>query len=354
VAAFIGGVIEGFYGRPWSWPAREQMVSFLREQGFNAYVYAPKADRYLRRQWRQSHPAEEFAALRALREHCRRNGVQFGLGLSPWGLQSGYDADDRAALRDKLGELEQLDADLLCILFDDMPGAFAGLAQRQAAVVADIMAASGARRFLMCPTYYSFDPQLEQFFGPMPPRYLEELGAALPAAVEVLWTGPLVLSPGFARADIDAVAGRIGRKPVLWDNYPVNDGRKISRFLHLLPVRGRPAQLRDWCAGHLANPMNQPFLSQLPLASLARSFREGDAYDSERCWRQQLDALAPALAGLLARDAELFQRQGLDQLSAARRAALIDEYCAVGHPAAAEIADWLGEGYRFDPECLND
>ena len=85
----------------------------------------------------------------------------------------------------------------------------------------------------------------------------------------------MVLSPGYTHADINAISEKIQRKPLLWDNYPVNDGRKISRFLHLLPVRDRPAQLRDWCSGHLANPMNQAFLSQLPLASLARSYQLG-------------------------------------------------------------------------------
>lgn len=353
MASFFSGVIEGFYGRTWSWSAREQMVGFLAEQGLDAYVYAPKADRWLRRGWREAHPAAEFAALLALREQCRRRGVRFGIGLSPWGLQSDYSAADRAALHAKLRLLEPLDVDLFCILFDDMPGAIPDLAQRQAAIVTDVMAAAPAPRLLMCPTYYSFDPQLEQFFGPMPARYLEDLGAALPAEVDVLWTGPLVLSPGYSRADIDAVANRLGRRPALWDNYPVNDGRKISRFLHLLPVQGRPAALRKWCTGHLANPMNQPLLSQLPLASLAHSLRD-EAYEPERCWREQLAVLPPALGRLLARDVELFQREGLDLIEPGQRRALIDEYAGCGHPAGVEVVDWLGEGYRFDPECLND
>ena len=113
MSAFFSGVIEGFYGRTWSWPARERMVSFLAEQGLDAYVYAPKADRWLRRAWRESHPEAEFAALSALREHCRQRGVRFGIGLSPWGLQSDYSRVDRDALRAKVGTLERLDPDLL-------------------------------------------------------------------------------------------------------------------------------------------------------------------------------------------------------------------------------------------------
>jgi hypothetical protein len=355
VKNFLFGIIEGFYGRAWSWEARVEAVDFLQREQFNSYVYAPKSDRQLRRAWRELHSTAEFEKLLVLREHCRQRGIQFGIGFSPWGLQSEYGADDRAQLRKKFQQLNQLDCDVLCLLFDDMPGAIEGLALRQAAIVDDIASFSTARRFAMCPTYYSFDPQLEKLFGAMPADYLQTLGAALPAAVDIFWTGPLVLSPGFMQVDIDAISEKIQRKPLLWDNYPVNDGRKISRFLHLLPVRKRPAQLRDWCSGHLANPMNQPVLSQLPLASLARSYRLAENYNAENFWNENLvDLVGVELAPLLLRDAALFQTQGLDALSANKRAALIAEYAQVNHPAAREVIGWLQEQYQFDPECLND
>jgi hypothetical protein len=162
-----------------------------------------------------------------------------------------------------------------------------------------------------------------------------------------------VLSTAFSRADIEAVAARLGRAPVLWDNYPVNDGQRISRFLHLLPVRGRPWQLSQWCRGHLANPMNQAFLSQLPLASLAWSYRLRDAYDPDEFWRTALPALVgQPLAVLLQRDVELLQSSGLDAISPMQRVQLANEYRNIDHPAAAELVDWLCEGYRFDPDCL--
>lgn len=355
VTEFPCGVIEGFYGRAWSWSARREAVRFLSHQGLDTYVYAPKSDRQLRRAWRELHDTSDFDALLALRATCREQGIRFGIGFSPWGLQNAYTASDRAALRRKFEHINQLDCDLLCILFDDMPGAIADLASRQAAIVEDIQAFSNARRFAMCPTYYSFDPQLERLFGPMPHDYLETLGASLQPRVDVFWTGSLVLAPGFSRADIEPVAARIGRKPLLWDNYPVNDGRKISRFLHLLPVRNRPARLRDWCAGHLANPMNQPLLSQLPLASLAHSYRSGDAYDPEHFWRTEIASLVGSeLAVLLQRDVARFQHEGLDRLDVRERAALRVDYERVAHPAAREVIDWLEEFYQFDPECLND
>lgn len=352
---YLSGVIEGFYGQPWSWEARHDAVDFLQRERFNTYVYAPKADRQLRRAWREPYPETAFAQLRSLREHCRNAGIRFGIGLSPWGLQSVYEADDWRQLRQKLQQLNELDSDVLCILFDDMPGAIPGLAERQAAIVADIVEVSSARRHIVCPTYYSFDPQLEKLFGAMPPAYLPTLGRNLDPSIDVFWTGPLVLSQGYARDDFAAVGELLGRRPLLWDNYPVNDGRKISRFLYTLPVRDRSWKLREWCRGHLANPMNQARLSQFPLLSLAHSYRAEASYDPDAFCAAELDGWAgTAFAALLRRDMVRFQTLGLDALDVAERDRLVGEYRMIGHPAAMEIVGWLREQYRFDPECLND
>lgn len=349
---FLCGVIEGFYGRTWPWSLRHTMIEFLRHQQFNTYVYAPKADRFLRSDWRHWHASDEFTALLDLREHCRVQSIQFGIGLSPCGLQGKYSDLDRGVLERKFQQLNRLDSDVLCILFDDMPGAIADLAERQVSIVKDIMSMSSARRFVICPSYYSFDPVLEQIFGAMPERYLETLGELLPKEIDIFWTGSLVLSPGYSKDDIAAISARVGRKPMLWDNYPVNDGKRISRFLHLKPVRNRPRELQQECSGLLANPMNQPLLSQLPLASLAQNFRD-EHYDADRFWREDLEQfVGTELAVLLRRDVERFQEQGLDTLGEQERRVLIEEYQRVEHPAAAEVIDWLQEGYRFDPACL--
>ncbi|MDB6062127.1 MAG: hypothetical protein JWM78_2230 [Verrucomicrobiaceae bacterium] len=355
MSIFLSGVIEGFYGRAWSWSARTAVVDFLQREQFNTYIYAPKSDRQLRRNWRELYADDDFENLIKLRAQCRQRGIQFGIGFSPWGLQSEYSNVDREQLRKKFEQLNQLDCDVLCILFDDMPGAVADLAQRQTTIVADIAAFSNARRIAMCPTYYSFDPQLEQYFGAMPADYLETLGALLPSGLDIFWTGPLVLSSGYSQNDIVAISGKIQRKPLLWDNYPVNDGRKISRFLHTLPVHDRPAQLQDWCSGLLANPMNQAFLSQLPLASLAQSFKLGAGYSAEIFWSERIaELVGEELAPLLQRDAVRFQLEGLDALSPSERELLIADYARIDNPISIEIIDWLREQYRFDPECLND
>ena len=60
------GIIEGFFGRPWSWAERADAVRFLRPHGYSFYLYAPKADPWLRRRWQEPHPAAEMEALAEL------------------------------------------------------------------------------------------------------------------------------------------------------------------------------------------------------------------------------------------------------------------------------------------------
>ena len=46
------GLIEGYYGAPWSWQARETTIAALKPHGYGFYIYAPKADAFLRKRWR--------------------------------------------------------------------------------------------------------------------------------------------------------------------------------------------------------------------------------------------------------------------------------------------------------------
>ena len=80
------GIIEGFFGRPWSWTDRADAVRFLRPHGFSFYLYAPKADPWLRRRWQEPHPPAELDKLVEFREVCRAQNVRFGIGLTPFEL----------------------------------------------------------------------------------------------------------------------------------------------------------------------------------------------------------------------------------------------------------------------------
>jgi hypothetical protein len=346
------GIIEGYYGTPWTWAERADQVSFLAPHGYRFFLYAPKADAYLRKRWMEDHPAETAESLRALAAYCAREGMRFGVGLSPFEIFKRFDAEDRAALARKLEFLDRLGVRDLAILFDDMRGDQADLAAVQADIVHWVAERTGADRLIMCPSYYTDDPVLDRFFGRRPEGYLEDLGARLDAKIEVFWTGEEVCSREFSPGHLRRVAGQLRRKPMLWDNYPVNDGPTMSPFLHIRAFTGRPAAIGEEISGHGVNPALQPTLSRIPALTLADSYRRGEAYE----YGQAFEAAAKAVLGEdLARHVRghlgLMQDTGLERLGEAAER-LRARYAAVDHPGAREIVRWLDGAYRMTREMI--
>ncbi len=338
------GVIEGFYGREWDWRVRRDYAGFLQDLGLSAYIYAPKSDAFLRKRWQESWPAEIAGELQRLAAHYRSRGLHWGVGLSPFALYQDYSVVAKRKLRSRIAEIDALGGDILALLFDDMPGDIDDLAARQAEIIADVRAWTNADWLIACPTYYSTDPVLENFFGDMPDNYWADLGMGIDLDVDLFWTGPAVCPRTVCAQDLEAITALLRRRPVLWDNYPVNDGAKASRFLHLEPLPGRAADLPEALRGHFCNPMNQAELSRYPLGGLAALYG-GDS--------PALEALySPDLAACLVRDQHRFEHEGLDAMGPYEREQLALEYDALGEGAAREVAAWLREEYRFDPACL--
>lgn len=351
------GIIEGFFGRSWSWPERAGYADFLVDSGYQFYIYAPKDDRYLRKNWQQDWPEESFSALRTLRETYRTRGVEFGIGLSPYEIYLNPDSHQRAALTKKIQRINELQPDILCLLFDDMRGDLPGLAQIQCELVQLASEYSTARQIIFCPTYYSFDPVLEKVFGARPQNYWQALGAGLDPQINIFWTGPKVCSTDYPLTHLQEVTALLARQPFLWDNYPVNDGAVKSGHLHLRAFGEDRAHLAGHIAGHAINPMNQAFLSQIPLLSLPQAYRDGDVYNPQQAFADACTRVCrPAVAKALSEDVGLFQDLGLGQLNDYQRQQLFKRYQKWAHnePCAQEVCDWLAGLYVFDPACLTE
>jgi hypothetical protein len=345
--SFPLGVVEGFYGRPWSHESRLEYADYLVHLGMNSYLYCPKADPYLRKRWQEDWPEVSYRQMSELAETYTSRGLAWGVGLSPFALYENYDAEARQALKRKVEYLSSLHMPTLAILFDDMPGSMASLAARQAEIISDVFSWSSANRILVCPTYYSFDPVLGKYFGEMPSRYWQDLGENLPASVDIFWTGNKVCSDQITTQDIDAINKTLGRKVTLWDNYPVNDGAVRSNFLYTSELSGRDEGLAERVCGHYCNPMNQAHLSLMALRGLAAL--HGASYSDdlarlygEETWRQ------------LKLDREEFENQGISGLGSDRCRELAEIYRRLPGPAAREVAGWLQGEYTFDPDCLTD
>ncbi len=346
------GIIEGFYGRPWSWKEREETISFLAPHGYGFYLYAPKADVFLRRRWREDPPSDEAERLLSLSRRCRDLGVRFGVGLSPYELYLGFDGEARQALTRKLEFLRGMEIDDFAILFDDMRGDLPDLADRQIEIIRWVAERSPASRLFVCPSYYSDDPVLDRAFGQRPARYLERLAGGLDPAIEIFWTGEEVISREFSPGHLQRVAEQLGRKPFLWDNYPVNDGQRMSQFLHIRAFTGRPADIAQHIAGHGVNPALQPTLTRIPALTLPESYRRGPGYSYGEAFAGAAAAvMGDELGARLAEDLLILQDVGLDRLGE-KETLIRSRWQDVQHPAAREIIGWLDGEYRITDEIV--
>ncbi|MGV3525029.1 MAG: beta-N-acetylglucosaminidase domain-containing protein [Candidatus Sericytochromatia bacterium] len=345
------GLIEGYYGTPWSWSEREAVLARLApDYGF--YLYAPKADAWLRRRWQEPHPDDVQQALARFAASCRSQGVRFGVGLSPYEVYLGFDAAAQDALARKLEAFDALGIADLALLFDDMRGDVPDLAAKQAEIVHWAAERSAATRILVCPSYYSDDPVLDRVFGQRDPGYLAELGRLLAPEIEIFWTGEEVCSRAFSPGHLQRVTQEMGRKPFIWDNYPVNDGQRMSQYLYLRGFTGRPAAMAEHIAAHGINPALQPTLACIPALTLIDSYREGDAYAYRAAGLRAAQAvLGPELGEQLHNDVLTLQDIGLDRL-AEKADSLRQTYARFEHAGAQEVLRWLDGAYRITHELV--
>jgi hyaluronoglucosaminidase len=346
------GIIEGYFGRAWSWSDRAKVVEMLAPAGYGFFHYAPKIDALLRREWQQLYDPEVAAAIHSFADQCRSKAVRFGVGLTPYGAHLCFDAPTRAALKVKLEQLDAMGVEDLALLFDDMRGDLSDLAERQIEIANFVFDHSRASRFFFCPSYYSDDPVLDRVFGQRPPDYLAKLGRGIDPAVAIYWTGEEVCSREFGIGLLKDVAELLQRKPALWDNYPVNDGPRMSNHLHLRGFTGRPAGIADYVSHHAINPASQPVLGCIPALTLPMSYAEGDSYAYGRALRVAAERVCGSeLAAMLIGDLLSFQDSGLDRLGD-RLSKIRERYAAMDHPAAREVIDWLDGGYAITGEML--
>ncbi|MGM9675180.1 MAG: beta-N-acetylglucosaminidase domain-containing protein, partial [Bacteroidaceae bacterium] len=115
------GVIEGFYGNPWSHEDRLRQFDFYGRNKMNVYVYGPKDDPYHRAHWRDPYPEQEAARLHELVEAAHKNKVQFVWAIHPGGDIQWNKADSMAVV-DKLEKMYTLGIRTFAVFFDDIWG----------------------------------------------------------------------------------------------------------------------------------------------------------------------------------------------------------------------------------------
>lgn len=267
---FICGVVEGFYGRPWTSEQRKELFAKLKRFGMNSYVYAPKDDCKHRAYWRQLYTCEEADLLTSLIAAAKEQGITFYYALSP-GLDMTY-SKETAILKRKLEQVSQFGCQAFALLFDDIESEmcepdkeiFQSFAHAQVAVTNELYNHLGGKKFLFCPTQYCSTRAVPSVTRS---EYLTTIGNKLEQEIDILWTGPKVISKHLTQENVDEITSVLKRPPLIWDNLHANDYDQKRVFLG--PYSGRDPALIPLLRGVLTNPNCEFHTNSMAIHTLA-------------------------------------------------------------------------------------
>lgn len=282
------GVVEGFYGTPWSHEARLRQLDFYGQNKLNVYLYGPKDDPYHSvPRWREPYPAQEAAQLKQLVEAAHRNGVVFYWAIHP-GQDIKWNEDDRNKLVQKFEWMYDLGVRAFAVFFDDISGE-GTRADKQAELLNYlddhfVKVKKDVAPLVMCPTEYN------RAWSNDKRGYLRTLGKQLNPGIQIMWTGNSVVHC-IDKPSLEWVNSRISRKAYIWWNYPVTD--YVRDHLPLGPVYGNGLDIAHDVSAFVSNPMEHAEASKVALYSIADYTWNMEQYDSLKSWRRALSNLLP-------------------------------------------------------------
>jgi hyaluronoglucosaminidase len=358
----LRGVIEGFYGTFYTFLERCDMIRFLGANGFNFYMYGPKNDRQHRARWWDPYPPPVLDEFGECIRIGKQEGVAFCYAIS-FGVPMNYASPrDFKTITDKFQEFYDRGCRSFGVLVDDITDGFVHdvnkqnfqtMAQAHGDVCTRLLvwlrSLDERCALYLCPTEY---------YGRAPfSDYLSDLGRHLHPDIDVFYSGPDIASREITTSDVAAIAETVGRKPVMWDNYPVND-LVMRPEMHLGPLRGRDPLLYKECKGFAANSMNQAEASKIALSTIGEYLADPEGYDPESAWTralmqvgggsyESLRVFAENSLGspLQEEEAPTMSRLGHEALAAIKRGESV-----ASSPAVRDLADYFD---HLDEACYH-
>ena len=284
------GVVEGFYGTPWSHEVRISLIDFYGQNKMNTYLYGPKDDPYHScPNWRLPYPEDEARNIGELVKTCERNRVDFVWAIHP-GQDIKWNEEDYGNLLNKFNLMYDLGVRSFAIFFDDISGEGTN-PTRQAELLnrlnSEFVKVKGdVRPLIVCPTDYS-----RLWANPGPNGNLSIYGKILDPSIEVFWTGDYVCSD-LTEETMEWVNTRIKRPAFYWWNFPVTD---YARHIIMQgPAYGLDKSLTgDDLCGIVSNPMEHGEASKIALYGVADYSWNIAGYNPLDNWERGLAELVP-------------------------------------------------------------
>lgn len=284
------GVIEGFYGAPWSHEVRLSLIDYYGRNKLNSYFYGPKDDPYHSvPNWRLPYPEKEAKDIRELVEASKRNHVDFIWAIHP-GADIRWNEADYDSLLNKFNMMYDLGVRSFAIFMDDIDGDGRN-PQKQVELFnrinREFVTEKGdVSNIVVCPTDYS-----RLWASTAEDGALKTYGRELDPKVEVFYTGDVVCSD-LTHDTMDFFNSLIKRPGFYWWNYPVSD--YCRNMILQGPVYGLETTMteHDIC-GFGSNPMEHGEASKTALYSVADYCWNTAAYNPIDSWERALADLAP-------------------------------------------------------------
>ncbi|MDE6588265.1 MAG: beta-N-acetylglucosaminidase domain-containing protein [Paramuribaculum sp.] len=288
------GLVEGFYGTPWSHEARLAIIDYLGKNKMNTYIYGPKDDPYHSSpNWRQPYPEAEAAKIKELARRAQDAGVDFVWAIHP-GKDIRWNKEDYDSLVNKFELMYKLGVRGYAVFFDDIEGEGTN-PRRQTellnALNRDFVSKKGdVAPLAVCPTEYS-----RLWASPKKGGANDIYGETLDKDINVFYTGDVVCSD-LTKETLGFMNNLIRRPAYFWWNFPVSD--YCRNFLLEGPVYGLETDLTAAdCVGVLSNPMEHGIASLSALYSVGDYNWNPGAYNAMDSWVRSLaDVAGPEAA----------------------------------------------------------
>ncbi len=311
------GLVEGYYGYPYSIAVKKDLMHFMMRMKMNTYMYGAKSDPYHSEKWEAPYP-------KSLRQEDIKNGLVSEAMLQDltktshdtkvnfiWAIHPGNDfvsSDDVVErIMHKFTKMYDLGVRQFAVFVDDV-----GVPQTEkdcqtnADRLTELQKAidtkwnTGARQASDKVRPLHFVPQVYTLSWVKPKdrkRFYKAL-STIPKDITVYFTGRGVWTvPN--EADLDTINNDFGRKLAWWWNYPCNDNADAQifpsdmyqNFQEMPAVNGKsrlPKALANGL-GIVSNPMQQGEVSKTALFSVADYAWNNTSFDNKESWERSFD-----------------------------------------------------------------
>ncbi len=297
------GIVEGFYGHPYSVESRLSLLEFCKRFKMNVFIYGPKSDPYHLGNWRDNYPTTVTDAqrnmgwmsqddLRTLGTKAQDCHVQFVWAAHP-GLENGLDFSTNAKidvgveqLMTKFHHLYDLGIRGFGVFIDDMEEWPTGAQQAyladatQRRLIEEFPSQDADKKIsklFYIPRTYTYATWHEQYLTPFRNVHSD---------VIVGFTGDNVFC-NINGTVINSMANCIGRNPMLWWNNPVNDDHDDYIYMRELTSRWTIETLAPTKLNSLIlNPMQEGQASKVALFGGADYAWNPAKFNAQTNWLQ--------------------------------------------------------------------